>query len=336
MRPSILSLTGLLAAALASACASRASEPAATPATVPGSTSQVTLLGTGGGPIARIGRSQPANLLRIGGKAYLIDIGDGTARQLVRSGLRLNAVDAVFLTHLHFDHTAGLMGFLALDWQDRRSKPVDFYGPPGTARLVADTLAALGSGEAIFRPQLPDLPAMASVFRGHDWDVTGAREVYRDEAVAIRAVENSHYGTMHLAITDHGVDRSYSYRFDAADRSIVFTGDTGPSAAVEQLARGADVLVSEVIDIDAMTVSLRRRQQATGIDQQPLIDHMTKEHLTAENAGRMAAAAGVRTLVLTHFATPPGSEAIDQAAMLAAIRRHYQGKVIFGEDLTAI
>ncbi len=298
--------------------------------------SRVVLLGTGGGPIARIGRSQPANLLQVGGKTYLIDIGDGMPRQLVRAGVPLNAVDAVFLTHLHFDHTAGIMGFLALDWQARRREPVHFYGPPGTRALVMDTLRALGSGEAIFRPQLPDLPAMASVFFGKDWDVTTPREVYRDGAVTVRAVENSHYGTMHLDPGEHGVNRSYSYRFDMADRVVVFTGDTGPSVAVEQLARGADVLVSEIIDIDAIIAGLKRRQQATGVDQQPLIDHMVQEHLTPENVGRMAAAAGVKTLVLTHFATPPGKEDFDSAAMLAAIRKHFSGRVVFGEDLGAI
>ncbi len=297
--------------------------------------SRLVLLGTGGGPIARVARSQPANLLQVGGKTYLIDIGDGTPRQIVRAGLRLNTVDAVFITHLHFDHTAGTMGFLALDWQDRRRKPVAFYGPPGTRSLVTDTLKALGGGEAIFRPQLPDLPAMASLFSGQDWDVTTAREVYRDEAVTVRAVENSHYGTMHMPSTDHGVDRAYSYRFDMADRSIVFTGDTGPSAAVEQLARGADVLVSEVIDLPALRESLKRRAQATGLDLQVLVDHMASEHLTPENVGKLAAAAGVKKVVLSHFATPPGNETINRDDMLKDIRKHFSGPVEFGEDLAS-
>lgn len=325
-------LAGLLAA---TGCAPLGAQPAPSVAGTSPEGSRVVLLGTGGGPIARVARSQPANLLQAGGRTYLVDIGDGTPRQLVRAGVPLNAVDVVFLTHLHFDHTAGIMGFLALDWQARRRAPVTFYGPPGTQRLVADTLRALGSGEAIFRPQLPDLPAMASVFHGRDWEVTAAREVYRDAGVTVRAVENSHYGTMHLEPAEHGINRSYSYRFDMADRSVVFTGDTGPSHAVEDLARGADVLVSEIIDIDAIIAGLRRRQQATGVDQQPLIDHMVEEHLTPENVGRMAAAAGVKTLVLTHFATPPGQDGFDQAAMLAAIRKHFSGRVVFGEDLAA-
>ncbi|AZI35774.1 MBL fold metallo-hydrolase [Caenibius tardaugens] len=300
-----------------------------------GVSERLVLLGTGGGPIVRETRSQPANLLQVGGKTYIIDLGDGTPRQLVRAGVKLNRVDAVFLTHLHFDHTAGTMGFIALDWQDRRKEPVRFYGPPGTQQLVDRTLQALASGEAIFRPQLPDLPAMRTVFSGEDWDVTTPRTVYRDDMVQVLAVENSHYGTMHMTPTDHGMDRSYSYRFNTPTRSNVFTGDTGPSSAVEKLARDADVLVSEIIDIDALIASLRKRQTATGIDQQPLIDHMIDEHLTPENVGRMAANARVRKVVLTHFATPPGTETFDRTAILAAIRKHYAGPVEFGEDLAA-
>ena len=294
---------------------------------------ELVLLGTGGGPIARIGRGQPGNLLQVGERTYLIDIGSGTPRQIVHTGRRLNVVDAVFISHLHFDHTAGIMGFMALDWQDRRAEPVHFYGPPGTRELVDNTMLALGSGEAIFRPQLPDLPAMNSVFFGVDFDVTLPREVYRDEAVTVTAVENSHYGTMHTEPTTHRVDRAYSYRFETPGRSIVFTGDTGPSPAVEELARDVDVLVSEIIDIDALEASLARRAAVTGIDQAPLIGHMKEEHLTPENVGRLAAASRAKMVVLTHFATPPGIETFDEDAIRAAIRLHYAGPVHFGQDL---
>lgn len=295
-------------------------------------TGRIVLLGTGGGPIARVSRSQPATLLQVGGRAYLIDVGSGTARQVVRAGVRLATVDAVFLTHLHLDHTAGLMGFLALDWTDRREAPVSIYGPPGTHDLVRDTLKALEIGGTIYRLQIPGLPPIATIFTGHDWEVSTEREVYRDKLITVRAVENSHYDTMHMPETAHGIDRSYSYRFDLPGRSIVFTGDTGPSRAVEQLARGADLLVTEMIDLDSVLASLGKRQAATGVDQKPLVDHMVKEHLTPENIGRLAAAAGVKKVVVSHIGTL-GTETINDAAVLAAIHKHYSGPVAIGEDL---
>lgn len=312
----------------------QAAPQATTAITTPAATQdRLVMLGTGGGPIPRVGRSQPAHLLQLGARAYLIDVGAGVERQLVQAGVEPKAIDAVFFTHLHHDHSAGLMGFIALDWTNRRMEPVVFRGPPGTRQLVADTIRALRTGETLYRLQIPGLPLIASVFSGEDLEVTGEREVYRDELVRVRAVENSHYSTMKLPMTDHGLDRSYSYRFELPGRSIVFTGDTGPSPAVEALAKGADLLVSELIDLDSLMVSLRGRQAATGIDQQPLIDHMAKEHLTPENVGRLAAAAGVGRVVLTHIGTAPGVEDIDREAILAGVRRHYAGPVSIAEDL---
>ena len=294
---------------------------------------RLTLLGTGGGPIARTGRSQPASVLRVAGKTYLIDVGAGTERQLVRAGVRLNEIDTVLITHLHFDHIAGLPSFIALDWQDRRRLPVAVIGPPGTRVILDDALRFLSTGEAIFAPQLPDLKPITTIFSARDIDITDSKLIFSDDTVKVFAVENSHYSTMQLPARAYGRDRSYSYRFETASQSIVFTGDTGPSSAVEKLANGADVLVSEIIDLPALMESLKKRSAATGIDQQSLIDHMAQEHLTPENVGKLAAASKAKRVVLTHFATPPGIEAIDRERILGEIRKHYSGPVSFGEDL---
>ena len=333
-------LLSVLTAVTPSLNAQGQTTPAApmTPAasTTPGASPvRLTLLGTGGGPIARVTRSQPAALLDVGAAQYLIDVGAGTERQIVKSGMRLNAIDAIFITHLHFDHTAGLPAFIALDWQDRRRDAVPIIGPPGTRALVEDSLRFLANGEAIIAQQLPDLPPIRSIFSGRDFDTVEPAVIHQDAHVTVRAVENTHYATMQMPTRAYGRDRSYAYRFETRDKVIVMTGDTGPSEAVRKLAQGADILLSEIIDLPALLESLRRRSAATGIDQQTLIDHMAKEHLTADEVGRLAAAAGVRQLVLTHFATPPGNETIDRERMLAEIRKHYAGPVSFGEDLAS-
>jgi ribonuclease BN (tRNA processing enzyme) len=341
MRRSRLAVLLALQAALAlpigapSLAAAPAQSTPSTPTTQPNSAVRLTLLGTGGGPIARVTRSQPAALIDVGAAQYLIDVGAGTERQIVKAGLRLNAIDAVFITHLHFDHTAGLPAFIALDWQDRRREPVPIIGPPGTRALVEDSLRFLANGEAIFSMQLPDLPPIKSIFSGRDFDTVKPAVIYKDAHVTVRAVENTHYATMQMPERPYGRDRSYAYRFETGDKVIVLTGDTGPSEAVQELAKGADILLSEIIDLPALLDSLRRRSAATGIDQQTLIDHMAKEHLTPEEVGKLAAAAGVGQVVLTHFATPPGNETINRDRMLAEIRKHYAGPVSFGEDLAS-
>ena len=116
---------------------------------------------------------------------------------------------------------------------------------------------------------------------------------------------------------------------------LLVTGDTGPSAAVERLGKDADLLVSEVIDLPVILESLKRRGTATAINLQPLIDHMAQEHLTPENVGKLAAAAGVKKVILTHFAQPPGMEPINRKRILAGIRLHYKGPVAFGDDLAS-
>lgn len=328
MRAQCLSVLAALLAA-----ATPVSPAAPQPSSRSGDGNHVVLLGTGGGPIARVSRAQPASLLQVGRRTYLIDVGAGTERQIARASTRLDTIDVVFITHLHFDHTAGLPAFIALDWQARRRDPVSVLGPPGTQELVANALRFLGSGEAIFAPQLPDLPPIAAIFASRDLDITTPAAVYSDEQVTVRAVENTHYGTMHLPRRGYGPDRSYSYRFETRTRTIVFTGDTGPSKAVEELARDADLLVSEVIDLQAVVDSLRKRGAEGAINMQPLIAHMEQEHLSPESVGKLAAAARVKQVLLTHFAVPPGVEAINQKGILDGIRKHYSGPVTFGEDL---
>ena len=100
-------------------------------------------LGTQGGPMPSSARSQPANVLLTRERAYLVDVGDGAAEQLAKAGIPLGEVRAVLLSHLHFDHTAGLLGVLGLRYQTSIYAPLKIYGPPGTKDLVDGLLAAM-------------------------------------------------------------------------------------------------------------------------------------------------------------------------------------------------
>ncbi len=267
----------------------------------------VTLLGTAGGPGGHARRAGIATLVRVGKRGYLFDAGDGVSHQLALAGLPIGDVDLVLLTHLHDDHTSGLPGLVSFR-QTMRQEPLTMIGPPGTTDLRTGLLAFLATNTAIRGAESLSFPPLDETLVTHE-----ARPgvVWQDDDVRITAVENSHY-----ALTDFGsTHESYAYRFDGPDRSIVLTGDTGESDAVVQLARGADLLLCEMVtERDAAAVP------------PPVREHMRAEHLSPAQVGRLAAAAGVSAVALTHY-----SEA--SAADLEAIAAEFDGEVVAGEDL---
>lgn len=294
--------------------------------------SRVIMLGTTGGPIPRVDRSQPASLVVARGKAFLVDAGAGAARQLVTAGYALNQVEAVFLTHLHLDHTAGLAPFMAFDWISGRKKPVPVYGPPGTDVLVKQSVAVSEISQNLFRTQMPFLPEIGSLFPSRAVDVGSAAKIYDDGEIRVFAIENSHYSTMPETGGDYGRDKSYSYRFELPDRTIVFTGDTGPSPVLTEFAKGADILVSEIIDTPTVVKAMHENLGGGGVEIDEQVAHMEHEHLSAQEVGRLAAAAKVKMVVLSHLV---GAVRMNPDPLVRGVRKHFEGPVVAAQDLDA-
>lgn len=295
----------------------------------------IVLLGTSAGPIARADRSQPATALVIGGKTYLIDAGDNVSQQLARAGLSGKAPEAIFITHLHFDHMLGLGPLMAFTWMSANERAIAIYGPPGTGELVRRDQHALAIGIDIFKPQLPPRPSLAALFPVRELPLAGAATVYIDSLVKVTAVANSHYATAALPPRSYGVDQSLSYRFEVDGTSIVLTGDTGPSADVEALAQGCDVLVSEIVDLPSISTALAK---VYGSADDPRIAalrlHMEAEHLTPAEVGKLAQKSQAKKLVVTHFAMGPDA---DLESIVKQIRQYYPvGEIVLGHDLMAI
>lgn len=318
MRPKARLIAGILFCFMGSLEASRAAD----------STHLWVTLGTQAGPIANPERSQPANLLVLGETAILVDVGDGAVEQLSKVKVPLQAVKNVVISHLHFDHTGGLSALLGLRYQLGVSGVVTVYGPPGTKRFVDGIVASLQPlsqiGSGLPRARIEPDATINVIEIGH-----GSKVVI--QGVQVTSVENTHY-----TLEPDGTENrhlSLSLRFDMPDRSIIYTGDTGPSEAVEGLAKGANMLVTEMLDFEGTMATVRA---AMAGDSQARVDeiaeHLIKHHLTPENIGQMAARAGVGQVVVTHMG--PGSRAVkDLLRYKRGIRQHFNGPVQFANDL---
>ena len=288
-------------------------------------------LGTMGGPVANARRSQPANALIGPEGAVVVDVGDGTAEQLAKAGIPLPRVKAVVLSHLHWDHTGGLAALLGLRYQTNVPGKLAIFGPPGTSALVAGLIASMEPGaEAGYGD--PTAVAVRPADTVEVTELVDGSVTIVAPWLKLSAVQNTHYSFAAGSDLDRRF-KSYAYRFDIAGRSIVYTGDTGPSEAVERLAHGADLLVSEMIDVNGTVANVRRNTPDMSEKAfAGLTWHLSHHHLTPERVGQLAGHARVRRVVVTHV-TPGDFSAAKRAEYLAAIGKSFSGPAEIADDL---
>lgn len=278
---------------------------------------RLVLLGTAGGPRPRRKRSGSAQAIVTADQVYVIDCGYGVARQMVLAGIPLRQLRHIFITHHHSDHNIDLGALIQLAWVSGLVTPVDCWGPPPTKRMVGDYLRYQDYDIGLRISDEGRVP-LAPLARGHDLD--GAGLVFQDEHVRVTAAKVPH-PPLPLAL---------AFRFDTRDRSIVISGDTVESDELVKLANGADVLVHEVM------LPERVRELLRGLpNSEALARSVISHHTTAEQVGRVAAAARVKSLVLSHF-VPAEDPDVPDEEWIAPVRRHYSGPVIVGRDLMEI
>ncbi|HET8761902.1 MAG TPA: MBL fold metallo-hydrolase [Gemmatimonadales bacterium] len=283
----------------------------------PQTRTRLILLGTAGGPTPKRTRSGPAQVILAGDSAYVVDCGDGVARQAVLAGVPFNALRHVFITHHHSDHNADYGNLLLLFWASGLAHRVDSWGPPPLERIT-ELFLEMSKPDIDVRVVDEGRPPLGQLIHSHDIQESGL--VMADDNVRVTS-----------ALVHHPmVPLAYAYRFDAPDRSIVISGDTTRSDSLIELARGADVLVHEAFYPDAVEKMVVGRANA-----EPLRKHLLASHTSAEDCGRVAAAAGVKTLVLSHF-VPAEDPPISDAMWAEAAAKHYSGKIVVGRDLMEV
>lgn len=282
-----------------------------------GHKTRLILLGTGGGPRPKTTVSAPAQVVLVDDRAYVVDCGNGVARQLVLAGVPLPRLRHVFLTHQHSDHNADYGNLLWLAWASGLKTQVDTWGPPPLekmTRLFFEMNAYDIDTRIADEGRVPLVPLV----KVHELTADGV--VLQDDRVKVTAALVAH----------PPVTPALAFRFDSADRSMVISGDTARSENLRQLAEGADVLVHEAMYIPAID-----RVVANVLNASTLKQHLISSHTSVEDCGRIAQAAGVKTLVLSHL-IPADDPLVTEQMWLDAARAHFRGTVIVAKDLLEV
>lgn len=290
-------------------------------------------LGTAGGPkwwgLNDIGAGISTAIV-IDGVTYIVDYGYGASRQLMRSGHSFADVEAVFLTHMHSDHLVDLPSLLLFAHRYVRQRTMTIIGPG--PRGVLPPLSPLASMtpkpvsphnpvpgtqqtfERLVNAYATDIndrmydygsPSPASKFAARDIQlppgvafdpndnvapVMEPFEVYSDARVKVSAILVDHHPTA----------PAFAYRFDSKYGSIVVAGDTGYCENSIRISQEADTLFHEVIDLQAIEDQAQTDYDDPG-HRKAVMSHHKRSHTTPQDAGRVATAANVKTLVLHHY-----------------------------------
>jgi ribonuclease BN (tRNA processing enzyme) len=307
------------------------------------------LLGTAGAPMPVAGRAGISAALVVDGRVFVIDCGRGSPSAFVDAGLDFTRLEAVFLTHLHADHIGDLPGMLLYPWGVRVGDngplaPIRVYGPsrphtvptgdaafhrettihpelpaPGTTDLVESILAGYAYHLNVM-PLDARMPDAGALVRAIDIAIPARTEgsprapllVFDDGVVRVTAVAVTH---------GHAVP-ALAYRFDTADGSVAFSGDTTVNDDLIALARGADILVHHVADLGYL-----ERHGTTG----SALERMAALHTDVNDVGSVAQRAGVGELILSHY-LPAELDAITDVEWAQRAGQGFSGTTTAGRD----
>lgn len=253
-------------------------------------------LGTGGA--SSLTRHMTSILFVTDEKNFLIDCGDGTGtvRHITRSGVKLETINDIFLTHRHADHILGISPLLFFKVMRDTSSTIRVYGPEDTMKHAKDISYNIHDLTRANSQRISFLPMKT------DASVTIGKKI----SVSCLPVNHTHGTSL----------PTYAYKIDIGGTIIVFSADMLPSKEFNVFTQGADILIHEVFDVDKNRDFTRKCG-----------------HCTARDAAETAEQAHVKQLILTHFRDEP---AISLQALQEETRTYFSGKVTLATDMMEV
>jgi len=275
---------------------------------------RIVFLGTKGGPRIGLNASNPANVVIVNDTPFVIDCGAGVSHQLVAAGVPIPSVKYIFISHHHSDHNLEYGNLFYNAWAAGLSTPIHSFGPKGIEEMtrVYWELNKFDVETRISDEGRPD-PRPLLIAK----DITEDGVVLQTPDVKVTA-----FRTPHPPIVDN-----FAYKFETPDGTIVFSSDTAYNPKLAEFAKGADVLVHEALYLPAVDrLVLKTKNSAT------LKKHLLDSHTSTEDVGRIAAQAGVKVLVLSHFVPGDDPEVTDDD-WTRDVKKNFSGRIIVAKDL---
>jgi len=278
---------------------------------------RLVLLGVRGGPLVTSSAQTPsASLIVFRGVPYVVDAGYGVTLRLLEAGVALRELGHVFVTHHHSDHNLELGPLLYNAWVGGLQREVGVHGPPGLDDLLS---AYWLSNRFDIETRIADegRPDLRTLVQAHEF---GPGIVMTSGDVRVTALMNRH----------PPVSESYALKFELGAKTVVFSGDTAFLPELAAFARGADYLVHEVMYPSAVEALVARRPNAARL-RESILSH----HTSAQDAGRIAALARAKCLVLNHF-VPGDDPSLTPRMWQAAAAKHFPGRIVVGSPLLTL
>ena len=286
------------------------------------------LCGTGS-PFPDPTRAGPCSAIIAGDRLFIVDTGEGSARNLGYMGIPAAKIEAIFLTHFHSDHIDGLGPFMLQRWGvGTFQTPTPVYGPTGVDKVVDGFRAAyvLDFGYRVAHHSEKIMPPGGSGGKGMPFALPPVGQgdevvVLNDKGLKVTAFR-----------VDHApIDPAVGYRFDYKGRSVVISGDTKKTPSVQAIAKGADILVHEALQPALVKILETEFADHTMHNMSQVMRDIVNYHTTPEEAATQAAAAGAKELVLNHI-VPPLPVRFAYPAFLGDAAKFYDQPITVGED----